>query len=133
MLLGEYSYHMDEKGRCPIPGKFREIMGKKVIVAQGLDGRYLAIYQKDDFEALYFGSKESLISRRLRLIASTAEDLKLDKQGRIRISAKLRSFAFLEKGEVIILGSFDHLEVWNPRIWKSLKKRKKVNLVERRS
>ena len=37
MFLGEYTYTIDDKKRLAIPGKFRQLLGKKVVITRGLD------------------------------------------------------------------------------------------------
>lgn len=130
MLLGEYSYKMERKGRLPIPSKLRTEMGKKVIIAQGFE-EYLAVYQLGEFKKLTDKLKKlslGIFENRhfVRLISASAERIDIDRQGRVRLSAKLREFASLEVGEVIILGVIDHLEIWNPMVWQEFKEKKKI-------
>jgi len=131
MLLGEYSYQMDEKGRVLVPKKFRAEIGKEVIITQGFED-CLVIYQKEEFEKLSKKLKKlpfEVFENRhiLRLISSSAEEVKIDNKGRIRFSQKLREFASLEPGgEVIILAAIDHLELWNPKIWQDFKEKEKI-------
>ena len=49
----------------------------------------------------------------LRALSMWAEDLTLDKQGRVLLPADLRDFAGITDTAVVI-GTVDHLEVWDP-------------------
>ena len=37
MLIGEFAHSLDDKNRLSLPVKFRQEMGKKVVLARGLD------------------------------------------------------------------------------------------------
>ena len=43
MLIGEFAHSLDDKNRLSLPAKFRQEMGKKVVLARGLD-RSVAIF-----------------------------------------------------------------------------------------
>lgn len=51
MYFGEYEYRIDEKGRVPIPPKFRvELKGQSIMLAPGLE-RCLAVYPYTEWKA----------------------------------------------------------------------------------
>ena len=130
MLLGTYFYQMDAKGRIFLPKKFQKENNKKLIIARGFD-RYLSVYQVEEFEKLVEKIRklpiEALKKRHyLRLIYANAEDVEIDVQGRMLIPPELRKYASLDKGEVVIFGVIDHLEIWNERSWKEFKKRREI-------
>ena len=61
------------------------------------------------------GSAES--RRRIkRFITSGADECRLDAQGRILLNQDLRNYARLS-GDVILTGSMDSFEIWNPDVW----------------
>jgi MraZ protein len=45
-----------------------------------------------------------------------AEEVTLDAQGRVKLPNSLVDFADIE-GEGLIIGAFDHVEVWNPAVF----------------
>ena len=42
-----------------------------------------------------------------------------DKQGRVNLPSYLREYANIDNGAVIV-GLFDHCEIWNPEEWQKL-------------
>jgi MraZ protein len=48
-----------------------------------------------------------------RFFSSKATDGELDKQGRISLPQNLRDSGHLD-GEVMVVGAFDHIELWSP-------------------
>jgi MraZ protein len=50
---------------------------------------------------------------------ANAADCEPDGQGRILIPTLLRKYASLEK-EVVVVGSFDRVEIWNAQRWAEL-------------
>ena len=120
MVLGEYSFSIDKKGRMFIPSKHREPLGEKIIVCRGLDKNpCLHIYSLSEWQLLdeKIRSLPSAKSRMLQMyLYSGAAELEYDSQGRVLIPANLREHANLE-GNVKIVGVSTHAEVWNPETW----------------
>lgn len=52
------------------------------------------------------------------LMFSNAESIALDAQGRALISERLLKHAAIS-GPVLVVGAYDHLELWNPEAWQS--------------
>lgn len=136
MLLGEYPHRLDEKGRLPIPSKLRTKLGNIVIVARSFENQ-LSVYRVDAFKRLLDKLRKlppEVPENRhlLLLISASAEEVVVDRQGRIRLSLKLRELASLET-EVIVLGVVDHLEIWDPESWRDFKAKKEgiVDVAER--
>jgi len=55
----------------------------------------------------------------VRYLSSWATDCEVDKQGRILIPAKLRTFAQLDK-EVTLIGVTNRIEIWNSAVWEAM-------------
>ena len=47
MLVGEYNYAIDAKGRLNFPARFREEMGERFVVTRWLDGCLVAFSQSE--------------------------------------------------------------------------------------
>jgi MraZ protein len=122
MFWGEFSHHLDEKGRLIIPARFRPQLSPKAILTRGLDHN-LVIYPQDSWQALSDHLNQMPITnptgRALRrLLFSGAVELSLDRQGRFLVPGYLRDYASLD-GEVLIAGMETFLELWEPTHWRA--------------
>lgn len=97
MLIGEYSYAIDDKGRLNFPPKFREAMGGTFIVTRWLDDCLVA-FPEDEWERISaLLSEKSMVKSRdvQRFLYATAVEASPDKQGRILLPptcASMRSW-----------------------------------------
>ena len=124
MFLGEFEYKIDEKGRVPIPPKFRRELKEGVVLTAGPEeciiAYSLAAWNKLA-ATLTSGTMPASKSRRLnRAIFATAFRLQIDGQGRIALPVPLREYAGIED-ELIIAGANTYLEFWNKELWESEK------------
>lgn len=119
MLIGEYNYAMDEKGRLNFPAKFREQMGKEFVVTRWLDDCLIAFPQEEWQRVAGILQSKSMVKTRnvQRFLFSAAEEVSPDKQGRILLGQPLREHAKLEK-EVTVIGTGNYVEIWNTDAWK---------------
>lgn len=119
MLIGEFPYMVDEKGRVFVPAKFREDLGESFVVTISRD-RCLAAYSKQEW-ALLDEKISSLPSKGRdiqRILYSNAAEVEPDKQGRILLTPELRKYAGLEnKADVMIVGASRRMEIWNRESW----------------
>ncbi len=120
MFLGEFEYRIDEKGRVPIPPKFRKELKDGVILTQGVE-QCITAYPLSEWKklaaTLTTGSITPSKLRKLnRAIFTTAFSLNIDGQGRIVLPIPLRQYASIEE-EVIIAGANNYLELWNKEQW----------------
>ncbi len=118
MLVGQYDYAIDNKGRINFPAKFREEMGDVFYVTRWLD-HSLAAFPKAAFEALAQKIEEKGIVRSRaasRAFFSAAVEVSPDKQGRVQLPSRLREYAHLDH-DVSIIGSRSFAEIWNTQIW----------------
>lgn len=124
MITGEFRNSLDEKGRLLIPSRIRtEIPGNLLIATQGVD-KCLWLFTPEEWKRIsdnlmastsIFQSRARLIQRR---IIAPAQEIEIDKTGRINISPTLRDYAGLAK-EVVILGIKSYIEVWDEGAYKS--------------
>ena len=122
MLMGEYHHNIDEKGRIIIPSKFREDLGDKVIVTRGLED-CLFLYSENEWSQIVSKLKSLPFTKKdarsfTRIFLSGATVCEFDKQGRIKITSPLGSYANLDK-ECVIIGVNDRLEIWDINKWNS--------------
>jgi MraZ protein len=126
VFSGAYRRVVDEKRRVVIPKQIREQLGKPapkwLHVAPGSFGS-LWIFTPDQLQR--FGerllanrhSDAELAAFRL-LYAARSEPADLDSHGRLLIPETLAAHAEL-KTEALLLGVFDHLQLWNPARWEA--------------
>ena len=118
MLIGEYSYAIDEKGRLGFPPKFREEMGGSFIVTRWLDDCLVAFSSGEWERISSILMEKSMVKSRdvQRFLYSGATEAVPDKQGRILLPANLRRHARLEK-DVVVIGVGRYAEIWDARAW----------------
>ena len=124
MFFEEFEYKIDEKGRVPLPPKFRGELREGVVLTPGIE-KCIVAYSLSEWKklatALTTGSVTRSKLRRLnRAIFATAFSLSIDGQGRIALPGPLRGYAGIED-EVIIAGVNNCLELWSKEQWESEK------------
>jgi len=124
-FIGEYRYTLDDKGRVNIPAKFRkatsgETEGKFIIYYDEEDN-CLYVYPNDLFEKKIVNFIDKLSEAKkehrayMSMVGENSTDASLDKQGRITIPPNFLKKAGIKK-EVLIIGSFNKIEIWNPEV-----------------
>ena len=116
-FLGRYDYSMDERGRVPVPPRYRELFLRGAVLNQGPDA-CLRLFTEESFQQqaeLYTSQPANQRSARLTRHSFFANSFGVepDRQGRILIPAQLRSYAGLD-GAVVVAGAGEWLEIWNP-------------------
>ncbi|MCD6567185.1 MAG: division/cell wall cluster transcriptional repressor MraZ [Dehalococcoidia bacterium] len=120
MFFGEHEYKVDEKGRLPLPPKFRRQMKEGVMLIKGTE-KCIAAYPIAEGKRLADSlAAQAVTPARLRklnrAIFGSASDAVFDGQGRIVLSPSLRSYA--EIGDtVIVVGVNSYVELWNKELW----------------
>lgn len=130
-FFGSSSNSVDSKGRVFIPIKWRDKLGDSVILHIGLgregEGRYLELTTIESFKKLIDSvTKLSATNRRYealkRNLFGKTEELSADKQSRILIPKHLIEYAGL-KDEIVMVGSGDHIQIWNPETYRAIDER----------
>ena len=124
MFFGEFEYKIDEKGRVPVPPKFRQELKYGVVLTPGIE-KCITAYPLAEWKkiaaTLTTGSVTPSKLRRLnRAVFATAFSLNIDGQSRIALPIPLREYAKIED-EVVIAGANNYLELWNKEQWESEK------------
>jgi len=116
-FLGTYEYAMDERGRVPMPPRFRDSLKDGVILTQGAPDRCVRGFSTGNFEqqaGLY--TSEPGIHRDGRIMRrqffARAFPAELDRQGRVLVPSQLRRFADLID-QVVVIGVGEGFEVWS--------------------
>lgn len=127
MFFGEFEYKIDEKGRVPIPPRFRKQLRDGLMLAAGVE-KCINVYPLAEWEKLAetlttTSITRSKLRRLKRTIFATAFRIHMDRHGRIALPISLREYAEIEacKDEVVIAGANEYLEIWNKVHWEEEK------------
>ena len=125
MFAGEYLCKVDEKGRFLVPSPIRERLeaeGNGVIFLKGAE-QSLWMYSTAEWEKVLERTKAKLDEDQSRLfmhfVVSEAGTSDVDKTGRILIPGRLRKNVPMDEDqEIIVVGLYNRLEIWNPSEWR---------------
>lgn len=126
LLTGEYRNTLDEKGRILFPTRLRnELFAESdknvLIITQAFD-HCLWLYTLDEWKnisskimetASPFNQKDRIV---LRHFIAPAQEVELDKSGRLSIPQSLREYAHLSK-DCVILGINKYMELWDAQAY----------------
>ena len=120
MFLGEFEYKIDEKGRVPIPPKFRKELVNGLVLSPGPDtcvaGYGLAEWAKQGERVASATIAPSKRRRLGRATFASAYSLTLDGQGRVSLPPLLRQHARIGD-ELIVVGINTYFELWSKELW----------------
>jgi MraZ protein len=124
MFFGEFEYKIDQKGRVPIPPKFRRELREGMVLTPGVE-KCIVAYPLSEWKKLATTLTSRSVTpsklRRLnRAIFAIAFSTNIDGQGRIALPIPLREYAEIVD-EVIIAGANTYLELWNNVHWEEEK------------
>ncbi len=118
MITGQFRNALDDKGRILVPSRLRsEVPGNTLVITSGID-RCLWLFPPDEWKQLSdklmeaaspFSRKARLLQRR---IIAPAQEVELDKTGRILIPPSLKETAGLKK-ECVLHGIKKYIEIWD--------------------
>lgn len=118
LLTGEFRNTLDEKGRISLPARMRsELPGVNLVLTQGVDKclwlfpplQWQELSQKLMASTSLFQARSRLVQRR---ILAPAQEVEIDRLGRISVPQSLREWANLSR-ECVILGISKYIEIWN--------------------
>jgi transcriptional regulator MraZ len=126
LFSGRFDHSIDEKGRVSIPARFREVLQR-----ENHDRLYITNfpYAGERCLALYPPSQWDTLNARLRtkprfdpqvqafetLFIGGAQEVPVDRQGRILIPTNLRNYARLDR-DVTFSARQDHFQLWDKQI-----------------
>lgn len=130
MFIGEYQHTIDTKKRLAIPAKLRKELGEAAVLTRGLD-TCLFLYPKTAWEKLAEKLSQLPMGKSdtrgfMRLMLAGAQEVELDRLGRILVPDYLKLYAELKR-RVIIAGVYDRLELWDEEHWKTYKTKMERN------
>ena len=139
MLVGQYRYTVDEKGRVPLNSEHVKHLTTGALALTAGYNQCIWILNQKDFEAARSGLKETelLNPKSLRLrrqFLGCVEYTSADSQNRVRIPELLREIAGLtgKKNQVVMVGVGQHIECWEKGRWLEYREKELTddNLVE---
>lgn len=124
MFFGEFDYKVDEKGRIPVPPRFRNYLKDGIVLTPGPE-KCITAYTLPEWKKLAASLTQGTLThskmRKLnRALFATAFSTLVDGQGRIALPAPLRDHAEIVD-EVIVAGVNNTLEIWNRILWEEEK------------
>ena len=115
MFIGRYYHTLEEKGRISLPKKFRE-QENHWVITRGLDGGLFLFRQEEFLERMTELQDRSFTKKHhrdfIRLMANDAQEVSVDRNGRVQLPEYLIQAAGLTK-QVVIVGSFSRVEIWD--------------------
>ena len=130
MLIGEYIHTIDAKNRISLPAKFRQELGKKIIITPGL-GNCLFIFtikewskvakklSSSDTELSFLKKDQRSFNR---YMFGRAAEIEVDSIGRILLPEFLKDKINL-KNNAAFVGVEDRVEVWSEKAWTEQKEK----------
>jgi len=124
MFFGEFEYRIDEKGRIPLPPRFRAHLKEGVVLTPGTE-KCITAYTLPEWKKLATSLTGGKITRSKlrqlnRALFATATYLNVDGQGRISLPIALREHAEI-MDEVVVIGANNYFELWNSVHWQEEK------------
>lgn len=122
---GKYYYSLDPKGRIIIPAPFREIISSnynpKLYIVNAAFDKCLHVYPQEEWNSLeekvrQLPKMQEEVRFFMRRVIASAQEVELDKQGRILVPASLREDAGLNS-EIAIVGQIEKIELWDRKEW----------------
>jgi MraZ protein len=132
MFQGEYEHSLDEKNRVVLPSGLRKNFPEDKLkegfsLVIGRKGRCLELHPMDEWRswierlhASYSDDNEEA-DEYLRDILASAYEIEIDKKYRFVIPEARKKEAGLET-EVVFVGVFKRIEIWDRRRWEERKK-----------
>src|ERR1700720_4601074 len=123
VFSGRFDHSIDEKGRVSIPARFREVLQREnhdrlyITNFPYAGERCLALYPPSQWKTLNANLKskprfDPRVQAFETFFIGGAQEVPVDRQGRILIPTTLRNFARLDR-EVTFSARQDHFQLWD--------------------
>jgi MraZ protein len=127
MIGGVTHLSLDPKNRLAVPARYRDAItahshGRLIITLES--PQCLLLYPEANWEVVRQRVQElptgshPLVKSYQRLVLGHAENLELDKAGRILLPSTLRALADLKK-DVVLVGLGNRFELWDSAKWQA--------------
>jgi MraZ protein len=126
-FVGKYQHNLDDKNRVSLPAKIKKYIeevalspeyGERIMLTKGPDN-CIEGFMVSDWQSMAEKVQSNMSFKRnpedeeLEEIAMNADQVSIDKSGRIMINADLKKHAELNKSAVFV-GAIDRFRIWNP-------------------
>ena len=118
LLLGTFDYAMDERGRVPLPPRFRDAFRDGIVLSPGSPDICILLHSSEEFARQARPITDvPRLHRAGRVLRRGSfhgvQEVALDSQSRILIPAHLRDYAKITS-KVRVFGTGEWLELWSP-------------------
>lgn len=123
-LVGTFEYRVDEKGRVPLPPRWRHEFPGEFYLTQAED-RCIRGYSAAEWDRVIadLGS-DPIPDERTRQVKrhflADAYAAELDSQGRVVLTPAVREHAGIVDSAVVV-GQGNYFEIWSPELWRAAK------------
>lgn len=133
---GEYSCSLDSKNRVSIPSgirrKFIPEAENTIVFTRGFEMQNLYAYPLNEWKRLThllrkLNPLEKKVRDFIRLFVGVAHEGSMDGQGRIIIPERVLKMGLIEK-DMILMGSLNKMEIWNPKVYEKYLSTENINL-----
>ena len=128
MFAGEYACKLDDKGRFSVPAPLRESFSlsgadtKRAMLVKSPRELCLWLLPVSHWHTLLELQQRRLSERESRLfmhhVVYDAAAVEMDRANRLLLPRRLREHLGIHD-DVVLVGMYDHLEVWDSRAWSS--------------
>ena len=124
MFLGEFQYKVDDKGRAPVPPRFRTQLKEGIVLVPGME-KCITVYPVAEWKKVSAGMAPGPLAKSkdrqlARALFATAFLTSIDGQGRISLPAPLRVRAGITD-EIVFAGANAYMELWDKTLWEEEK------------
>jgi MraZ protein len=122
VFLGLHERQLDDKGRVALPAPFRALLGDRCYLTVG-ENRCIDVLTAEAFEATVQGLSDRVDRgevelSRLRAVTHNASDATIDRQGRVKVDDRLRTYAQIGlPSKVLVAGSGGRAEIWSAAVY----------------
>lgn len=132
-IWGQFNITIDDKGRMSLPARIRSrISGDELVMTKGTE-RCLCLYLPDEWDRVsaQLVNNASVFSLStqdvLRRFIAPAEEVTVDKAGRVKLSASLMKSMGLTR-DCYLLGMGDRLEIWDQAVYERFEEDKSTEV-----
>jgi len=123
---GQAEYSVDSKSRLAVPAKMRSALSPEALgtftLTRGFEKCIYAYpldeWRKKEEQYAELNTYRSEARHLVRMILMWAEEVALDKQGRISLPKSLSEYAGVDD-KALVIGAMDRIEIWDPEAFTS--------------